>query len=224
MPDVLLDPTLAYILLVVAIWLGVTSMYIPGTGITEAGALITIVGAFVWLAYLPTNWTSVILLMVGMVAFVLIPMFRPQHARWSSLALVAQGLGSLFLFNGAVPNPVVIVVMLGLAFAYNHFLLIPTMERMRDLPQVGDDAEKLMGAEGRVVGGAMPSNTGTAHIRGELWTIRSEVTLERGDIVRVIDINGLELQVERVKSKIVRPEEAQTQAAENGAVIHDERI
>ncbi len=224
MPGVLLDPTLAYILLMVAIWLGITAIYVSGSGLPETGAALALIGAGVWLFYLPTNWISVILLVVGMLAFILIPMFKPQYARWSSLALVAQGIGSIFLFNGTIPNPLVIVLMLGLGFAYNHFLLIPTMERMRDIPHVGDEVDKLMGAEGRVIHGAAAEETGTARVRGETWTIRSTVPLEKGDIVRVIDIDGLELQVERIKRKSVTLDadnEAHPQTADNGAVVGD---
>lgn len=203
--EYLLNPTLVYMLLITGLWLGITAMYIPGTGIPEGGAILTIGGALFAMLYMPTNWFSVLLLTGGMAAFVVIPFINAKHTRWAHLALAVQGVGSVFLFRGTMPNPLLILVMLGLAFAYYHFLLIPMMTQMRELPLVGDDLHDLLGADGRVTSPVEAGGTGTAQVNGEMWTIRSDVELARGDIVRVLDVRGLELQVERLKSK--RPPE-----------------
>jgi membrane-bound serine protease (ClpP class) len=213
----LLDPTFVYMLLITGLWLGITALYIPGTGLPEGAALLTIGGALFAMLYMPTNWLSVLLLIGGMAAFVVIPLISTKHTRWAHLALGVQAVGSAFLFRGTMPNPLLILTMLGIAFVYYHFLLIPMMAQMRELPLVGDDMSELLGAEGRVTSPVTDAETGTAQVNGELWTIRSNVPLERGDIVRVLDVQGLELQVERVKSK--RPPQT---AHSNGTHEHPE--
>ncbi|MEM6526762.1 MAG: NfeD family protein [Chloroflexota bacterium] len=218
MPSLLLDPTVVYLILIVGAWLGITAMYIPSTGIAEALALVVLGGAVFALAQLPVNWISVMLLIVGMFGFVIAPLFNRKHSRWSWMAPVVQGVASVFLYRGMVPNPFVIAVMLGLAFAYNHYLLLPMLDYLRDTPLVGDESTDLPGATGRVVGAVNPPESGTAQINGELWTIRSSVPLQRGDVVRVQAVNGLELHVERMKAKLP-PREANGHHAEEAAEI-----
>lgn len=201
-----LDPTLVYSVLIIGLWLTVTAMYIPGTGIAEGIAFLTLVAAFVGLVYMPTNWISVMLLVGGMGAFATIPFISPQHTRWTDMALVVQGIGSVFLFKGTMANPLIIALMLGLAFAYNRFLLLPLMAKLRDMPIIiGDSLDELVGATGRATSDVDADGIGTAQIDGEMWTIRSSVSLQKGDVVRVIAVEGLELHVERLKSK--RPPE-----------------
>jgi membrane-bound serine protease (ClpP class) len=201
MPTVLTDPTLVYLLFIVGLWLAISAVYMAGTGILEVAAFAMLGFALFGMANMSTNWASVALLVLSMGVFLVIPFISPQHARWAELALLAQGAGSIFFFKGAMPNPLLIAGLLGVAFAYNHYLLVPMMRRMRELPLISSDMDDMHGAEGRVVSPAAATEPATAHINSELWTVRSAVSLESGDIVRVIAVNGLELEVERIKQK-----------------------
>jgi membrane-bound serine protease (ClpP class) len=205
-----MDPTLLYILLMVGLWVGATSFFIPGTGLAELAAVLLLGGSFYLMAGMATNWAALLLLVVSVAAFILIPLARPKLTRWAELALVTQVIGSLFLFRGTAPNPVAIFGMVALAFIYNRFLLVPFMDRMRTAPSVGNEQEELLGAQGRVLAALTPPNAGTAYINGEPWTIRADVALKPGDVVRVVEVHGLEAQVERVKAKRPpQPEEEQ---------------
>ncbi len=222
MPPLLLDPTLVYALLIVGFWLGVTATYIPGTWIPETGALVTLAGAFALLTMMPTNWISVVLLVGGMTVFVALPFANPNYTRWTNMALVVQGIGSVFLFQGMVPNLLLIALILALAFVYNQYLLLPTLEKMRALPLVGDDALHLFGAEGYIMSAVNPPAAGTAQVNGEMWTVRSSDDLQKGDSVRVVGVHGLELEVERMKPKRKPQPQADTPMT-NGAVLHEEQ-
>lgn len=201
MPTLLLDPTIAYLMLIVGLWLAITAIYLPGTFLPEIGATVVLIGAVLALAALPTNWISLVLLVTGMVTFILLPFISPARAHWADAALVVQGIGSVFLFRGTMPNPLAIAALLAAAYIYHHFLLLPIMRRVRELPAVSDEYDNLLGVEGRVVSAVDPPATGAAQVAGEMWTIRSNIPLEPGDLVRVISKRGLELEVERLKSK-----------------------
>lgn len=56
-------------------------------------------------------------------------------------------------------------------------------------------AETMVGARGKTVGVCDP--TGQANIRGQLWTIESDETLERGAEVEVVGMEGIKLRVKR---------------------------
>jgi len=58
-------------------------------------------------------------------------------------------------------------------------------------------AEEMVGSIGQVLDDF--TNEGRVHIHGETWNVRSRVPLKRGDPVRVIDMDGLVLVVERVE-------------------------
>lgn len=196
-----MDPTLIYVLLLVGLWVGATSFLIPGTGLAEVSAAALLGIAFYGLAHQPTNWASVFVLVVSVSAFILTPLALPRYTRVAELALVPQVAGSFFLFDSAAAHPAAIFAGAALAFAYNRLLLVPLADRLREAPAVGNEAEELVGALGRVTSAAAPGAAGAAHINGELWTVRSAGALSPGDTVRVVEVRGLAVMVERVKAK-----------------------
>lgn len=217
MPEFLLDPTLVYTILVLGMWIGVTAIYTPGTGLLEGAALLTLFGALWGLARLPTQWAAVIAILLGMTAFVLLPILHLRQTRWAEVALAVQVAGSLLLYRDGPPNLAVVFALMTLSYGYYRFMLVPTLQRQQAAPEVGNEIAELIGAQGRVVAPASNLHSGTAHINGELWTIRSAIPLETGDIVRVVDVIGLEVQVERVKAKRPpTPDTAEPAPAPNG--------
>ena len=67
----LLNPNLAYLLLVASFWLIMMSIFSPGTGVFEVGTVISLVLAG-WQVYsLPFNWWALVILIVGVVPFLI---------------------------------------------------------------------------------------------------------------------------------------------------------
>ncbi len=196
-----MDPTLIYMLLLVGLWIGATSFLIPGTGLAEFSAVGLLGIAFFGLANQPTNWFSVLILVVSVSAFILMPLALPRYTRIAELALVPQVAGSFFLFDGVTTHPAAILTGAVIAFAYNRFLLVPLAGKLREAPLVGNESSELLGAMGRVTSAAAPGGAAAAYINGETWTVRAAGALEPGDMVRVVDVHGLEATVERVKAK-----------------------
>ncbi len=194
------DPTLAYVLLVLGLWVGVTAILIPGSGIAEGIALLAL-GVSAWmLSQLSVHWLGLAVLVSGVMGFVVFPFMMPRYARWAELGLVFQLIGGRYLYIHPLNNVWVVLFMVGIAFAYNRFFLAPLMKRMQQSPQVGNDAQRLLGAVGSVTLPIVPPERGVAQLNGELWSVKCEVAVERGASVRVVAVNGLDVRVEPIET------------------------
>ncbi|MBO9308987.1 MAG: hypothetical protein J7551_04295 [Chloroflexi bacterium] len=205
------DPNLAYLLLVVGLWASVFGLYVSGTGIVELIAAIGMVGALLALAANPaTNWIFAVLIGVGVLSYMLLPLYRREWARWAPLGLVLQTISSFFLFTDTVVSPVLIGVTAAISFGLYQFVLLPFYRKQVSQPTVSED-ELIEGACGYVVKPLDP--VGTVNVNGELWTAYSAEPLPSGTYVQVISKEGLRLLVERAKPKRA-PRLAQAEDAE----------
>ncbi|MBZ0294821.1 MAG: hypothetical protein K8L99_19820 [Anaerolineae bacterium] len=195
----MIDPNVVYLALVFGLWLGVTATYIPGTGIAELMAVVALIGSALLLMSLPTNWVAVLLIVVGVLSFIVVPFLKRDYAPLALVGLVLQGIGGWFLFyEGPGVSPVLIALTLVAPLVYHQYVLLPMLDKMRAEPVISEDTH-LIGAHGRVIKALNP--TGTVNVRGEAWTATSDEQLEPGTEVVVIDRDGLQVQVEKIKQK-----------------------
>ena len=192
------DPNIVYLILIVGLWLSVTAAYVPGTGVVEVLAIIGVLAALFTLANMPTNWWSVILIVVGVLGFLVIPFLDSRFALLALAGLALQAAGSLTLFNGVQVSLPLIVVTIGASLIYHRFALMRVLDYHRTTPAMLED-EPLVGLHGYVQRALDP--VGTVYVRGEAWTARSEQKLAAGTEVAVVDQEGLTLYVEPVKQK-----------------------
>jgi membrane-bound serine protease (ClpP class) len=202
-----LSPEFVYLVLLGALWLCATAIYLPGTGIVEAIAFGVLAAALFVLTRQPTNWGAALILMSGTLTFLTLPFFCQRYAKFAIGGLVLQVLGSVFLFNSRPLNPLMIAFTVGASLAYYQFLLLPAMRRLRSMPTQNED-EKLVGTEGVVVTALNP--TGTVKLRGETWTAYSDESIASGERVSVIKRDGLQLYVEHMKHKRMPNQEEET--------------
>lgn len=194
----LTDPNLIYMALVLGLWVGVTAVYLPGSGIPEFIA-IALLGITVYaLTLVPTNWVAVVILLVGVLLFIVMPFVKRQLVLLALSGLVMQAIGAFFLFDGLSVSPVLILLTVGISLLYHQYLLLPVLEKVKTQP-VYSPENVLIGAHGRVVSTLNP--IGTVNVQGELWTAQSDEVLTTGTEVIVIDRDGLQIYVEATKSK-----------------------
>lgn len=191
----MINTDVVYLALIVGLWVAITAIYIPGTALPELIALVTLGGSLFVLAQLPTNWVALMLIVIGVIAFLLAPFINPRWARFAPIGLIPQGIGSVFLFTDRwVSLPLVGIVLL-IALLYHQLFLIPIMRRQQEARNKPEAT--MVGKHGRVVSPLTP--VGTVQIDGELWTARADADVESGLIVTVTKQEGLELQVEKSK-------------------------
>jgi membrane-bound ClpP family serine protease len=193
-----LDPNFIYITLLAGLWIGITAIYIPGTGLPEIGSIVLIVSSLLALTLFPANWLAVGLVVFGVSTFLILPFFGEIWARFAEAGLIFQAIGGIFLFEGKSVSPLLIGFTLILGVAYSRFVLIPIMHRQHNRTEY-DEANQVLGIRGRVVKDLNP--VGTIYVNKELWRARSDEYLAKDTNVMVIAQDGLELIVEKAKNE-----------------------
>lgn len=193
--DILLNPNVAYVLLVGGFLMAILALFAPGTGIIELIALFAIVLAGISIYYLPTNTWALIILIIGIIPFLLALRYSHKYI-YLTLATIALIVGSLFLFkprNGVLAiDPILAVFVSVVAVGFMWFIGTKGVEAASRKPV--HDMERLIGMVG--VAETEILEEGTVHIDGENWTARSQDRIPERAHVRVISREGLVLIVE----------------------------
>jgi membrane-bound serine protease (ClpP class) len=194
----LTDPNIVYVALIIGLWAAVTTAHIPGTGFIEVAAVIALGGAAMLLLNMPTNWSAVFLIIVGVIGFIIIPFLKRQYTTLSLGGLVLQAAGGYWLFHGETVSPFVIGITIALSLVYHYFMLLPALRQLSNA-ETASTEETVIGAVGRVVKALDP--VGTVQVNSELWTATSDQPLPAGEQVIIVSRDGLQLFVERAKRK-----------------------
>ncbi len=200
-----LDPNLVYVILIIGLWLSVTAVHTPGTGVIELLAGAAMIGALWALTTLPTNWWALALIVIGTLGFIIMPFLDRRLVLLAVGGLALQAVGSVLLFNGIGVSLLLITVMIGVSLLYYRFALLRVLAYHRNSASALIQDEPLIGTFGYVKQTLDP--VGTVYVRGEMWTARSDDKIESGTPITVVDQDGLTLFVEAVKQKH-HPEEA----------------
>ncbi len=198
--DILVNPNVAYLILVVGIVLTMMALFAPGTGILEVGALFVLLLAGWEMTQQPINFWALAILVLGVVPF-LIAVLRSRNLVFLVIAIIAFVIGSAFLFPGARPwlpgvNPFLAIIVSILASGFIWIAATKVLET-RKLKPVHSLAQ-LIGEEGEAK--TEVHDEGSVQIGAELWSARSRVPIREGSKVRVVKRDGFILEVEPLPS------------------------
>jgi len=193
--DFLLDPNIAYLILLGAVLLAMLALASPGTGMFEVGALFAIALAGYAIYNLSFNWWALVLLGLGIPPF-FYALQKPNRQLYLVLAILLFIAGSVFVFQRteeqAMVSPLVAVAGSGslallLWFAVRKSVEASSMRPSHDLTalvgQIGEARTKV-------------GNEGSVQVNGELWSARSEKPIRAGSSIRVVRREGFILVVE----------------------------
>lgn len=191
--NILLDPNVSYVLLVLGIFLAALALVSPGTGVLEVGALFLTALAAYGAYNLGVNiWSLIVILLAVLLYFYAIRAKR----RGLVLGLSILGLmgGSVFLFtDGWKPlvNPFVAGIVSVLSAGSMWLMITKALEAHRVQPR--HSLEALIGQ----IGEAKTSihEEGSVQVAGELWSARSLKPIRAGSRVRVLERDGFVLLV-----------------------------
>ncbi len=194
----LLDPNVAYLILVVGLILGMLALFTPGTGILEIGALFAVLLAGYAVYNLPINTWALILLMVGVVPF-FFAVRKYKQWYWLLPAIASAVVGSVFLFRAEAGspaiNPIFAIIVSLVSILLMWLIGIKSIEALRLDP--AQDLGTLIDMVGETRTDILME--GTVYVGGEEWTARSEKRIPAGSQVKVTGREGLVLIVEQVK-------------------------
>jgi len=194
--DFLLDPNVAYLMLLGAVLLTMMAIASPGTGLLEVAAFFCIALAGYAIYHLSFNWWALALLVLGIAPFVY-AIQKPKRELYLALAILLFIVGSVFVFPRAAGqpavNPFVAVLGSGSLAVLLWFAVRKAAEAMHMRPS--HDLTELIGrtGEARTNVGA----EGSVQINGELWSARSETPISAGSSIRVVRREGFILVVEK---------------------------
>ncbi|MCJ7625495.1 MAG: hypothetical protein MUO76_18530 [Anaerolineaceae bacterium] len=197
--DLLLDPNIAYVLLVSGFVLAVLALFSPGTMILEICAIFALFLAGYGMYKLPTNTWALVLLIVGVFPF-LIALRRSRNWIFLLISLVALIIGTIFIFrteSGAPAIHPVLAVFMSVT-ATGILWLIGRMAIEAIEQELSIDLGQLEGMTGDVR--ADIHREGAVYVNGEEWSARSAVPIKAGSTVRIVSREGLILIVEAVES------------------------
>ncbi|HEY9089464.1 MAG TPA: NfeD family protein [Anaerolineaceae bacterium] len=191
--DILLNPNVAYLLLVGGFLLAILALFSPGTGLLELGALFSLLLAGYSIYNLPINFWALALLIVGVIPFVIAVQ---RWKRWPFLlvSMAALIVGSVFLFrveSGVAVHPALAGLVSVLAVG---LLWLVGRKGLEAVVRPSDTLARLMGMQGEARTAIY--REGAVYVNGEIWTARSSAAISPGTLVRVIGRDGLVLVVE----------------------------
>lgn len=194
--NILLDPNLAYLLLLVGTLLGLLALVTPGTGGLEIGAFFCLLLAGYAVTQLEFNLWALILLIVSVVPFIYA--IRKQGREvYLALSILGLVIGSAYLFLGEewwIPgvNPILALtaslmyaafVWLAVRKSIQAILAPPTHDLSTLVGQVGESKTRI-------------HEEGSVQVAGELWSARSKTPIPAGRQVKVLARDGFVLDVE----------------------------
>jgi membrane-bound serine protease (ClpP class) len=193
--QLLADPNLAFLFLSLGTLAIIYELANPGVGFGGiAGAIFLLLGFFA-LSVLPINLVGVLLLALAAALFVA-ELFVPGVGVFAAGGTVALVLGGLFLFDGAVRIDPAVLVPVALVVGGGSVLAGRLAWRARRAPSVSG-REGLVGR--RVTVRTAEGATGQVLLDGAWWTVHSrDAALAPGQVVRVVDLDGLNLVVDPV--------------------------
>ena len=196
----LADPNLAFLFLSLGTLGIIYELATPGIGGAGGAGVVLILLALFGLAVLPIDAVGLLFLLLAMGLFVA-ELFAPGIGVAAALGAVSLALSGFFLFRDDAPGltfslaaalPTVTVVGLAVILAGRLAL------RARTAPSV-TGPQTLVGHD--VTVSRASGRGGQAMVEGAWWKLRSEDPLVVGDRVRVREVDGLELVVDKVASE-----------------------
>jgi len=194
--DFLLDPNVAYLLVIGGVLLAMLALAAPGTGLLEIAAFFCIVLAGYAVYNLSFNWWALLLLALSIVPFVY-ALRKPKRELYLALAILLLIAGSIFMFPrtaaGNMVNPLVAIAASVFVAGFLWIAVRKSVQAAGVKPL--HDLDGLVGRVGEAR--TKVAGEGSVLIAGELWSARSDNAIAAGSAIRVVRRDGFVLIVEQ---------------------------
>jgi membrane-bound serine protease (ClpP class) len=194
--DVIANPNIAYILMMVG-GLGIMiELYNPGLIFPGVAGGICLLLSFFALQVLPVNYVGILLILLSIILFIL--ELKVQSMGLLSLgAVISLTLGSVMLFNSTETamrvSWSVIIPTVAAVSAFFIVVLGLVVRAWMKKPRTGQQG--LLGEIGVAISDIDPF--GKVAVHGEYWNARSETRIPKGEKVVVTKAYNLEINVSR---------------------------
>jgi membrane-bound serine protease (ClpP class) len=189
-------PWVAYFLFVAGLALIVFEFFTAGVGIAGAVGAFALLGGCFGFSHLPIAPWAVGLLMLGILGLS-IDVQAGGLGPWTFIGGAALVAGSIWLYDGASqldPKWWVLLAVCGGTLLFMVSAMTAMIRSRFSTPTIG--REELVGETGTAEVDVAPD--GVVRVRDALWRARTNraTPIRRGDIVRVVSVEGIILEVE----------------------------
>jgi membrane-bound serine protease (ClpP class) len=191
------DPTIAYIFLILGFYGLFFELSNPGAILPGIAGGIFLILAFFAFHSLPVNYAGLLLIIFAMILF-LAEVKVMSHGLLTVGGIISMLLGSMMLIESPVPSLSIsrLVILVAVVVTAGFFAFVVTKGIHIQMKKPTTGKEGLVGEIGLVRTRIDPE--GQIQVRGEIWTAFCDEPVEIGQKVRVIEVIGLKLRVERV--------------------------
>lgn len=194
--DILLNPNVAYLILLGGVLLGLMAIVTPGTGLFEVGAFFCLALAGYAVYNLSFNLWALVVLVLSILPF-FYAIQKPKRELYLGLSIFLLVIGSVFLFavDGWKPavNPFVAFLSSILLAVFLWIVVRKSVQAASARP--AHDLNGLVGAIGETR--SQVHEEGSVYVAGEMWSAKSGQPIPAGSLVRVIRREGFVLVVEK---------------------------
>lgn len=196
--DIISNPTIAYILLMLGIYGIFFELSNPGAILPGVVGGIFLILAFYALQMLPINFAGLALILFAIILFIA-EIKVVSHGLLSVGGVISLFLGSLMLIENPteymrVSLSVVIPAVL-VSAAFFTFAVTKAIKARLTKPTTG--MEGLIGEIGVVTTAIVPE--GKVYVHGEFWNALSDQRIEVGEKVQVVGVINLRLKVKKIE-------------------------
>lgn len=196
--NIISNPNIAYILMIIGIWGIIFEFSNPGFGVTGIIGTISLVIAFFALHTLPLSTAGVILIILSLLFFGVEAM-TPSFGLFLTAGIVSLFIGSFMLIKPVSEMRIASSLIFSAVATSGVFLwLVIWFAWKTRRRRVFTGKQGLIGEIGTIITDLNP--TGRIFVHGEYWNAKSKSGLiEKDRQIRVIDIKGLLLTVEEYR-------------------------
>lgn len=196
--DLIADPNIAYILLLLGVYGLFFELYNPGAILPGVVGALSLILAFFSLQLLPISWAGLLLIILAIILFIL-EVKIASYGLLSVAGIVSMILGSLMLFQPGVTGVKVgldVIIPAAIVTAL-FFVFVVGMGLRAQARKVVTGEEGLIGEIGTAISELSPE--GKVSVHGEIWSARSTQTISRGQKIRVVRVDGMVLTVQPIE-------------------------
>jgi len=198
--SVITNPNIAYILMLVGIYGLILEFYNPGAIVPGTIGGIALILAMYAFQMLPINYAGMGLILLG-VALMVGEVFEPSFGMLGIGGVIAFVFGSIILMDTEAPGfgiDLTVIISFTVISVLLLIFVINMALKARRRPIVCG-MEALLGKEATVLNDF--DHDGLVLMHGENWQAVSQSALQKGQQVKVIDVNGITLKVAPVNSR-----------------------
>ena len=198
--DIISDPNIAYILLLLGMYGLIFELYNPGAILPGIVGVIALILALYSMHTLPINYAGLALIIFAVILF-LLEIKIVSHGLLAIGGIISLLLGSLMLIKSNSSLEMVkisrSVIISATAVSALFFLFIVGFGLKAQRRKVVTGIESLVGDTGETI--EILSPTGMIKVQGEIWNAESlSGTIDKGERVAIKEMKNLKLFVEKI--------------------------